>query len=72
VLKKSEIAEKHPSGAKAPSHPAGSVRGLKPPPPSVTTFSASPESPLYENGEMRAKRRGGPVALSFACKALGR
>jgi hypothetical protein len=44
TLKKSEIDEKRPSGAKAPIHSAGSMRGLKPPPPSETTFSTSSET----------------------------
>jgi len=40
-----EIGEKRPSGAKAHFDPVGFMRGLKPPPPSGSSFSAACKAP---------------------------
>ncbi|MGD0521873.1 MAG: S-adenosylmethionine:tRNA ribosyltransferase-isomerase [Terracidiphilus sp.] len=45
-----EIGEKHPSGPKGPVDFAGSVRGLKPPPPSNTSSSLHPSDPSFSAG----------------------
>lgn len=55
--------EQRPSGAKAPSDSAGFMRGLKPPPPSVTTFSASSKATIRAAAVVpRLKPRSTPGA----------
>ncbi len=45
-----EFPEEHASGAKARADSAGLVRGLKPPPPSESSFSAACEATLLQSG----------------------
>jgi hypothetical protein len=48
-----EIGEKRPSGAKARVDPVGFMRGLKPPPPSGSSFSAACKARIDSVGFMR-------------------